>query len=135
MPPEPLFSYPKRTSEEFLRNICLSHCTALWKGYHARYEIIDKKLYLLSIHGLDFSKEKGIYFPKKELRDIFPGHEGTKMFLDWYSGTLRIYSTVYKKNLNDNSKFTNDKITFTIENGIVKNVLKEDIEVKKNQYE
>ena len=60
-----------------------SNCTALWRGYVGSWEIVDGRLYLVSISGtLEGGGEAslGSVFP------VFPD----RVFAHWFSGTIRI---------------------------------------------
>ncbi|NMP16351.1 hypothetical protein [Thalassotalea sp. Y01] len=59
------------------------NCTALWRGYIGSWEVIDNRLYLVSVEaGFDDDN-------KTSLADIFPGFSN-RVFAHWYSGELRI---------------------------------------------
>jgi len=76
----PLDDYFAKTgvSPHFVPN-----CSALWRGYVGRWEIVDDRLYLI---GLDGTLEGGA---KASIETIFPGFED-RVFAHWYSGTIRI---------------------------------------------
>jgi hypothetical protein len=58
-------------------------CTALWRGYVGRWEIVDDRLYLVGINAAAFRDEP------VPLARLFPGY-GDRVFAHWYSGTLRV---------------------------------------------
>jgi hypothetical protein len=60
-------------------------CTASWRGYRATWEIIEKKLYLLSIHVSPCSKSP----PQVPLKTIFP-NDPVRKFADWHSGVITV---------------------------------------------
>lgn len=57
--------------------------TALWRGYVGSWEIVDDRLYLISLVG---SLEDG---SDATLATVFPGF-ADRVFAHWYSGTIRI---------------------------------------------
>lgn len=59
------------------------NCTALWRGYVGRWEIVAGRLYLLKLTGtlMDGSVVS--------LESVFPGHP-ERVFAHWYTGTIRI---------------------------------------------
>jgi hypothetical protein len=61
----------------------LGGSTALERGYVGEWEVVDGKLYLLSLEGE--YRENGRGF---SIYDVFPDAEGP-VFAEWYSGTLR----------------------------------------------
>lgn len=83
-------------------------CTACWRGYVGKWEIVNDKLFLISLNVLG---NRSI-----TLNSYFPGK--TKVFADWYSGEIRIpigelleyehhgFGSIYEKDL-----------FFVIENG------------------
>ncbi len=60
-----------------------TNCTALWRGYVGTWEVIDDRLYLVSLSG---TLRDGT---KATLATIFPDYP-ERAFAHWYSGTLRI---------------------------------------------
>lgn len=58
-------------------------CTALWRGYVGRWEILNDRLYLLGLHG---TLEDGT---PASLATVFPDFP-ERVFAHWYFGTLRI---------------------------------------------
>lgn len=60
-----------------------SNCTALWRGYVGRWEIVDERLYLIELHG---TLEDGT---EASVATIFPDFP-ERVFAHWYSGTIRI---------------------------------------------
>lgn len=60
-----------------------STSTALWRGYVGGWEIVDGRLYLLSLDG---TLEDGI---DATLETLFPGFPD-RVFAHWHSGTVRI---------------------------------------------
>jgi hypothetical protein len=77
---EPLEDYFKLVGE---RPCFADTCTALWRGYVGAWEIIDDRLYMV---GLDGVQEDG---RAVTLETVFPGYP-ERVFAHWYSGTLRI---------------------------------------------
>ncbi len=59
------------------------NCTALWRGYTGNWEILNGRLYLVSVKA-EFDEGNDT-----TLEDIFPGF-GKRVFAHWYSGELRI---------------------------------------------
>ena len=78
--------------------------TALWRGYVGTWEIVDNRLYLVS---LDATLEDGT---DATLETVFPGFKD-RVFAHWYSGTIRVpqgkqleyvhmgYASTYEKDL------------------------------------
>ena len=60
-----------------------SMSTALWRGYVGGWEIVDDRLYLVSLDG---TLEDG---NDATLETVFPGFPD-RVFAHWYSGTVRI---------------------------------------------
>jgi hypothetical protein len=60
-----------------------SRSTALWRGYVGGWEIVDDRLYLVSLDG---TLEDGT---DATLETVFPGFPD-RVFAHWYSGTVRI---------------------------------------------
>jgi hypothetical protein len=60
-----------------------SNCTALWRGYVGRWEIVGDRLYLLELHG---TLKDGT---KASVSTIFPDFP-ERVFAHWYTGTIRI---------------------------------------------
>ena len=60
-----------------------SNCTALWRGYVGRWEIVDGRLYLVELSG---TLEDGT---EASVATIFPDFPD-RVFAHWYSGTIRI---------------------------------------------
>jgi hypothetical protein len=58
-------------------------CTALWRGYVGTWEIVNDRLYLISLSG---TLKDG---SDATLETVFPGYPD-RVFAHWYSGTLRI---------------------------------------------
>lgn len=58
-------------------------CTALWRGYVGQWEILDKRLYLIGLHG-QLKDGSAV-----TLADVFPGYL-ERVFAHWYSGAIRI---------------------------------------------
>ncbi|MCP3669639.1 MAG: hypothetical protein GY814_04270 [Gammaproteobacteria bacterium] len=65
------------------RPVFAANCTALWRGYVGTWEVIDDRLYLVSLSG---KLNDGT---KITLETLFPGYP-ERVFAHWYSGTLRI---------------------------------------------
>jgi hypothetical protein len=61
----------------------LDNCTALWRGYIGGWEIVDDRLYLISLEG---TLEHGA---DATLSTVFPDFPH-RVFAHWYSGTVRI---------------------------------------------
>lgn len=59
------------------------YCTALWRGYTGKWEILDGRLYLIGLHG---RLEGG---GEATLADLFPEYPN-RVFAHWYSGTIRV---------------------------------------------
>ncbi len=60
-----------------------SRSTALWRGYVGGWEIVDERLYLVSLDG---TLEDGT---DATLETVFPGFPD-RVFAHWYSGSVRI---------------------------------------------
>lgn len=60
-----------------------SYCTALWRGYVGRWEIVDERLYLVELHG---TLEDGA---EASVATIFPDFPD-RVFAHWYTGIIRI---------------------------------------------
>ena len=60
-----------------------SRSTALWRGYVGGWEIVDDRLYLVSLDG---TLEDGT---DATLETVFPGFPD-RVFAHWYSGSVRI---------------------------------------------
>jgi len=60
-----------------------ANCTALWRGYVGRWEIIDGRLYLVGLRG---TLEDGT---DASLASVFPDFPD-RVFAHWYSGTIRL---------------------------------------------
>ena len=60
-----------------------SMSTALWRGYVGGWEIVDDRLYLVSLDG---TLEDGT---DATLETVFPGFPD-RVFAHWYSGSVRI---------------------------------------------
>lgn len=58
-------------------------CTALWRGYVGTWEIVDGRLYLVSLAG-EFEDGTPV-----SLGAVFPDFPN-RVFAHWYSGTIRI---------------------------------------------
>jgi len=84
------------------------YCSACWRGYIAKWEIIEDKLFLIGLNEFQFGKEEPIIKEKTyNFNDIFP--EQDKVFADWFSGELKIpqgevlkyihacYASIYEK--------------------------------------
>jgi hypothetical protein len=59
------------------------YCTALWRGYTGKWEILNGRLYLIGLHG---RLEGG---GEITLADVFPDYP-SRAFAHWYSGTIRV---------------------------------------------
>lgn len=57
------------------------NCTALWRGYTARWELLDGRLYLVKLHGT--LADKGA----ASVSTFFPDYPD-RVFAHWYSGEL-----------------------------------------------
>ncbi len=60
-----------------------SNCTALWRGYVGRWDIVDGRLYLVALQG---TLEDG---SEASLATVFPDFPD-RVFAYWYAGTIRI---------------------------------------------
>lgn len=82
---EPFKSFLKtRTDIKYDR-----YCSACWRGYIAKWEVIEDKLYLIGLNEFQFGKEEPIIKEKTyNFNDIFP--EQNKVFADWFSGDIKI---------------------------------------------
>jgi hypothetical protein len=59
------------------------NCSALWRGYVGRWEVLGDRLYLLALEG---QLKDGTY---ASLETVFPNFR-ERVFAHWYSGTVRI---------------------------------------------
>jgi hypothetical protein len=59
-----------------------SNCTALWRGYVGRWEILDGRLYLLELNGMLIDGTEA------SVSSVFPDFPD-RVFAHWYSGTIR----------------------------------------------
>ena len=59
------------------------HCTALWRRYIGRWEIVDDRLYLIDLSG---TLEDGT---EASVATVFPDFP-ERVFAHWYTGTIRI---------------------------------------------
>lgn len=60
-----------------------SGCTALWRGYVGRWEIVQDRLYLVGLSGTLRSGQEAT------LATVFPAFP-ERVFAHWYCGTIRI---------------------------------------------
>ena len=58
-------------------------CSALWRGYAGRWEIVDRRLYLIKLSG---TLKDG---SQATVATVFPDFPD-RVFAHWYSGTIRI---------------------------------------------
>ena len=83
-PLEPYFQeHPNKRPEGGIRS------TALWRGYVAYFEIIDKQLFLTDIKIEVSDKQSDKKYGTKwisAMNQVFPNNEKTK--IDWYTGIL-----------------------------------------------
>jgi hypothetical protein len=87
--------------------------TALWRGYVGGWEIVDDRLYLVSLDGtLDDGSDAN-------LETVFPGFPD-RVFAHWYSGTVRIPQgrQLEYVHMGYSSKFERD-LFLDIERGVV----------------
>jgi len=102
------------------------YCSACWRGYIAKWEVIEDKLYLIGLHEFKFGKEEPIIKEKTyNFNDIFP--EQDKVFAEWFSGELKIhqgellhyihavYASIYER-----------EVILVIEKGVVVNEIEVD---------
>lgn len=91
-----------------------SNCTALWRGYVGRWDIVDGRLYLVGLHG---TLEDGT---EASLATIFPDFP-ERVFAHWYSGTIRIPrgKELEYVHMGYGSKFERD-LLLDVERGVVK---------------
>ncbi len=89
------------------------NCTALWRGYVGVWEIVNDRLYMVSLEG---TLEDG---SSASLETIFPGYPD-RVFAHWYSGALRIPEgeLVEYVHIGYASVYEQDRF-IEIENGIV----------------
>lgn len=59
------------------------NCTALWRGYEGRWEVIDSRLYLVELQG---TLKDGT---EASVASVFPDFPD-RVFAHWYLGTIRI---------------------------------------------
>ncbi len=91
-----------------------SNCTALWRGYVGRWEVIDDRLYLVELNG---NLENGT---EVTLETLFPGFPD-KVFAHWYSGTIRLPQGRQLKyvHMGYGSSFERD-LLLEVEKGVIK---------------
>ena len=91
-----------------------SSCSALWRGYVGRWEIVDGRLYLIGLTG---TLEDGT---EASVATIFPDFPD-RVFAHWYSGTIRIPQGKQLEYVNGSydSTFEQDLI-LDLERGVVK---------------
>ncbi|MBC3881571.1 hypothetical protein H8K35_08270 [Undibacterium sp. LX40W] len=111
-----LFSLPLESSphyQEYAPKI-QCNCTALWRGYIGKWEIVDHSLYLIGIKG---ETVEGLNI---QLSDIFPGC-CDRIFAEWYTGKLRVPrgDCMDYVHMGFFSTYEEDLLIF-VENGIVK---------------
>lgn len=85
---EPLHAWLSRRSNKGIRFQRIH--TGCQRGYVAKWEVIDDRLYLTSIRG-KFLLQVGASFvtgPECSVHDLFPGRE-QPVLADWVTGTLR----------------------------------------------
>ena len=92
-----------------------SNCTALWRGYVGSWEIVDDRLYLISLNG---TLEDGT---DASLATIFPEFPD-RVFAHWYSGTIRLPQGKQLEyvHMGYGSTFERD-LFLDLERGVVKN--------------
>ena len=91
-----------------------SNCTALWRGYVGRWEIVDGRIYLVELNG---TLEDGT---EASVGTIFPDFSD-RVFAHWYSGTIRMPQGKQLKyvHMGYGSVFERDLI-LEVERGVVK---------------
>ncbi len=77
---EPLQVYLDQTGIEINTETI---CTALWRGYVGTWEVLDDRLYLVSLAPFD-EVDTSV-----SLECVFPGW-GPKVFAQWFSGEIRV---------------------------------------------
>jgi hypothetical protein len=89
--------------------------TALWRGYIGRWEVVDKRLYLVMLNG---TLEDGT---AASVATIFPDF-ADRVFAHWYSGTIRILQGKQLKYVHGGyaSTFERD-LLLTLERGVITN--------------
>ena len=92
-----------------------SNCTALWRGYVGRWEIVHGRLYLVELTG---TLEDGT---ESSLATIFPDFPD-RVFAHWYSGTIRVPQGKQLEyvHVGYGSTFERD-LLLELERGVVKN--------------
>ncbi len=88
-------------------------CTALWRGYVGTWDVINDRLYIVSLTG---TLKDGA---EATLETVFPGYPD-RVFAHWYSGTLRIPEGKILEyvHMGYGSTYERDRI-LKIENGVV----------------
>lgn len=91
-----------------------SSCSALWRGYVGRWEIVDGRLYLIGLRG---TLEDGT---EASVATIFPDFPD-RVFAHWYSGTIRIPQGKRLEYVQESydSTFEQD-LVLDVERGVVK---------------
>ena len=91
------------------------NCSALWRGYIGRWEIVDKRLYLIELNGT--LKDGAV----ASVATIFPDFPD-RVFAHWYSGTIRIPQGKQLKYVHGGyaSTFERD-LLITLERGVITN--------------
>lgn len=77
---EPLAAYFELGGKQFK---FAATCTALWRGYVGRWELLNDRLYLVGLSG---TLEDGT---EATLASIFPDYP-LRVFAHWYSGEVRM---------------------------------------------
>ena len=92
-----------------------SNCTALWRGYVGRWEVVDGRLYLVELHGMLTDGTEA------SVATIFPDFPD-RVFAHWYSGTIRIPQGKQLKyvHMGYGSTFERD-LFLEVDRGVVKN--------------
>ncbi|MDR1885627.1 MAG: hypothetical protein LBQ56_05075 [Synergistaceae bacterium] len=101
-----------------LRPQYASRNTACWRGYVARWEIRDEKLYLV---GMDM-----ISFKDATFKSIFPDAPDSGIFADWVTGELKCpHGKIAPRTMTAPGPVYEFTLLFRAENGVIRSVLEQ----------
>lgn len=94
------------------------YCSACWRGYIAKWEVIEDKLFLIGLNEFKFGKEEPIIKEKSyNFNDIFPNQD--KVFAEWYSGEIKIEQGEFVDNERSRRPIFESEVILNIEKGVV----------------
>jgi hypothetical protein len=98
-----------------LRPRYASRNTACWRGYIAKWEIRDERLYLT---GMDM-----ISFNDAAFKSIFPDAPDSGIFADWVSGELKCHrGKIAPRTMTAPGPVYEFTLSFHVENGVIRAV-------------